>query len=106
MTIYQWKAQEARRWMSQIVFNICWNSEEVGSNAKGMDLSARMTASRQKSFLFPCPLNRLPAEGVVEIKGGFYHLKGSRLKVVLPTSGDFNEEETILEGIPSCLGFS
>ena len=34
-----------------------------------------------KSFLLPCPLYRLPAEGVAQIKGGLSHLKQSGLKV-------------------------
>jgi hypothetical protein len=35
--------------MSQLVFSICWNPEEVGSNAsEGIDLLARVRASRQE----------------------------------------------------------
>ena len=65
--------------MSQLVFSISWNPEEVGSNAsEGMDLLVRVRACRHKkkeSFLLPCPLYGLPAEGAVHIKGRFSHLK-------------------------------
>jgi len=48
--------------------------EEVGSNAsEGMDLSARATA--RVRLLLPCPLYRLPAINMAEIKGVFSHLK-------------------------------
>ena len=80
--------------MSQLVFSICQNPEEVGSNAsEEMELPAKARASRQNaSFLFPYLLHRLQTEGVVQIKGES-HLKRSRLKVGLPTSNDLIEGE-------------
>ncbi|EDL82258.1 rCG29069 [Rattus norvegicus] len=71
--------------MSQLGFNIYLNPKEVGSNAsEGMDFPE--TGSRQKSFLPPCPLYRLPAESVAQIKGGSYYFKISGLKIGFPTS--------------------
>ena len=62
--------------MSQLVFSLHQNPEEVGSNAsEGMDLLGRLRASRQgESFLLPCP-----HIGVVQIKGGSSHLKDLEL---------------------------
>jgi hypothetical protein len=51
---------------------ICRNPEESGSNVnKGMAV-LYMDKSKQakKANFLPCPLYRLPAEGVVQIKGG------------------------------------
>lgn len=55
--------------MSELLFRICWNPEEEGSNAtEEVDLPVR--ASRQRaSFVFSCPLNRMPAESMAHIKG-------------------------------------
>lgn len=54
-----------------------------------MDLPARLRASRQRaSFHFPCPLNRLPEEGVVQIEGGSFHLTGSRFRACLLISNN------------------
>jgi hypothetical protein len=37
------------RWISQLVFNLCWNSEEVGFNAgERMEFLTRGRKSKQK----------------------------------------------------------
>ena len=65
--------------MSQLVFSICWNPEEVGSNAsEGMDLLARQEkqAKTKSISLLPCPfIVSLPAEGMAQIKYVSSHLK-------------------------------
>ena len=43
---------------------------------------------KSKSFIVPCPLYRLPREGVAHIKDGSSCLKSSGLKVSLPTAND------------------
>ena len=76
--------------MSQLVYSICWNSKEVGSNAsEEMDLLARARASRQREKLpLSCPLSGLPAEGVAQIGGRSSYIKRSGLKVcVFPPQG-------------------
>ena len=74
--------------MSHLVFSICLNPEEVGSNAsEGMYLTVGLRTSRQReSFLLLCPLDRLPPKSVAQIKGGPSYFKRSRLKVGLSTS--------------------
>jgi hypothetical protein len=45
--------------MSQLIFSMHWNLEEVDTNAsEGMDLPARVRASRQKENKLPYPLQR------------------------------------------------
>lgn len=61
--------------MSQLVFIMCWNPDKEGFNAReGKDLLGRVLESRQKkNKLTPhCPIYRLPAEGVVQIKGEIF----------------------------------
>jgi hypothetical protein len=54
-------------WMSQLVFNTCWNSEEVGSNvSEGLASKARASRHRAKAS-FSMSLYRLPAEGVAQV---------------------------------------
>lgn len=49
-------------WMSQLAL---WNPEDVGSNAnEGVYLP-----DKNRAFFLPCPLYRLPTEGVVPMKG-------------------------------------
>ena len=51
-----------RDWVSQVVFSIQQNPEEVDSNAsEGMNLPMRADQAKSKNFLLPCPLHRLPA---------------------------------------------
>ena len=74
-------------WMPQLLFSMCWNPEEVGSNAsEGMDLPARQEQAKRASSLLPCPLYRQSAEGGAQITGKFSHLKRSGLKMCLRTS--------------------
>lgn len=50
--------------MSQLLFSMCWDPKETGADARERtDLPVRA------SFLLPCPLYRLPEEGVAQIKG-------------------------------------
>lgn len=55
----------------ELVFSICWNLEEVGSNAsEGMDLPARQEqAGKERKHPSSVLLYRLPAESVALIKG-------------------------------------
>ena len=73
--------------MSQLVFSIHQNPEEIGFNAsEKINLPARVKSNRQKaSVLLSCPLYGLPTEGVAQIKGGSCCLKGAELKVSLTT---------------------
>jgi hypothetical protein len=78
--------------MSQLVVSIFWNSDVVGSDAsEGMDLTVRVRENRQREsrLLYPCPLYRLPEEGVAQNKGRSSYHKRSRIKVHLPPSNDF-----------------
>ena len=62
--------------MSQLVFNIHGNPEEVGSNAMG-----GMGLLERAILLLLCVFyNRLPAEGVAQIEGGSSHLKDPESK--------------------------
>jgi hypothetical protein len=64
-----------------MVFNICQNPEEVGANVpEGMGLPARGSRQEKAVFLVPCPLYRLPAEGVAQSKGGSSYFRSRRLK--------------------------
>jgi hypothetical protein len=60
--------------MSQLDKSIHWNPKEVSSNVtEGMDLPERARASgKDKAFSFFLSFIRLPAEGVVRIKGRSY----------------------------------
>lgn len=50
---------------ASLVFSICQNSEEIGSNtSEAMDLRVRT------SFLLPCPSYNLPIEDVVQARDG------------------------------------
>ena len=72
--------------MSQLVVSIFWNSDVVGSDAsEGMDLTVRVRENRQREsrLLYPCPLYRLPEEGVTQMKTRSYHLRRFGLKVDL-----------------------
>jgi hypothetical protein len=55
--------------MSQLVFSIHWDPEEVGPSAsEGMDLPGRGITSRpRESFLLPCSLHSLPQEDRFQI---------------------------------------
>lgn len=74
-------------WMSQVVFSMCWNSEEVSSNSsKGIDFTSESNSKQVRNNYFfhvryvVCCL----AEGVVQVKDRSSHLKRSVLKVGLP----------------------
>ena len=59
-------------WVSQLIFSIYQNPEEVGSNdSEGMDMVADMgrEEAKRESFLPLSPLYKLPAEGVDQNKG-------------------------------------
>lgn len=60
-----------------------WNPKDVGSSAsEEMDMLARRgQAGKEKSFLLPCPLSRLPTEGVTQIGSVPSHLKRCGVKV-------------------------
>lgn len=81
---------QSMRLMSWLGFSINQNLEEAGFNtSEGMDLPARVRASRQRAcFLLPCPLYRLlPAEGVTQVKVDLPTSK-HHLKVCIPTLYD------------------
>lgn len=83
--------------MSQLLFNIDRNLEEVG-----FAIESEGKQAKSKNFLLR-PLYRLPAEGLVQIKGGSSHHKrsGFRMGVVPPQMMQFPT------GVPSGqLGFS
>jgi hypothetical protein len=74
--------------MSQLVFSILQDPEEVGFAAsEGIDFLVKQERAGKDRASFPplCPLYRLPAEGVVQITEGSSHLKRLGLKVYLPT---------------------
>ena len=80
--------------MSQLVFSIHGNPEEVGYNAtEGIDLSARTSSKERASFLIPYPLYRLAPECMAWTKGISFLLKRSGLKVNLTTSKDLIEKK-------------
>ena len=83
--------------MSQLVFSICWNPKEVGSNAsEGMDLPERLRAEMQaknKSFLLPC------------FYIGLQQKVWPKLKVGLSASNDPQSRKSLTD-VPSCLDFS
>jgi hypothetical protein len=77
--------------MSQLVFNIHWDPEEIGSNAYGgMNLPETVMANKQEAsaFILSCSLCRLSPEGMAQIYNGLSHLKRSRLRVGVATSND------------------
>ena len=87
------------------LFSIC----QLGSNASEGLASGRARASRQErgSFLLPCLLYRLSAEGMAQIKGGSAHLRRSGLEEGLHTSNEARKKKIkSFAGIPSHLGFS
>lgn len=59
VAVYQQKAQESsssihQGWMSQLVFSISQNPEEIGSSAhEGMDLLVRVSESKQAKSKLP-----------------------------------------------------
>ena len=60
--------------MSQLGFSIHQNPKEVGSNAReGMDLlvMAEVGGRERKSFPLPCPIYKLPAAILSQIRDGF-----------------------------------
>jgi len=65
-----------------MVVSIRQSPEEADSNvSEGMDVQARASRQRERaSFFLPCPLYRLPARGMTQIKGGSSPQKKSRLK--------------------------
>ena len=54
--------------VSQLVFSVCWNPKEAGSNAsEGMDVLARQEQGEKEQKLpFSVSLYRLPAEGMAQ----------------------------------------
>lgn len=77
-------------WMSQLVFSICWNPEEAGSNAsEGRNMLARRRQAGQEQKLPSVSLYRLPAESVAQIKGVSSCLKIRFKGVCLPASQDW-----------------
>jgi hypothetical protein len=80
---------------------MCWNPEAVYNASEEMNLSTRANIIREwtKVFFFQCPfICRLTPKAVAWIKGGSSHLKGSELKVGLPTLNDF-----IKKNLPRCI---
>jgi hypothetical protein len=73
--------------MSQLVFSIYLNTEEVGTYAsERMNLLVRKEQA-VKDLPSPLSLYRLQEEGVANISDRiFFPIKRSRLKVCLPTS--------------------
>lgn len=49
----------------------------------GLARESENKQTKRTSFLLPCPLHRLPTEGMTQIKGGSSYLKRPRLKVGL-----------------------
>ena len=73
-----WKVQESsscsvpQDWMSQLIFYVCWNLEEVGSNGSGGDvLAIWQQAGKEQKLLSSMLLYRLQEEGMSHIKGMF-----------------------------------
>lgn len=78
--------------MSQLVFSISWNLEDVGCNAgEEIDLLSKLgQAGKQQIFPSSLFLSRLPAEGVsqtikvclliskIQIRGGSFHFQLSK----------------------------
>lgn len=99
MTIYQWKVKESiscsvnRLYVSSLQYK---PKEADPTACEGVDNQAKRTSS-----LLLCPLYRLPAEDVTQVKGIAFHLKRYRLKVGLPTFS-FKKSPT---SVPSHLGF-
>lgn len=75
--------------MSQLIFSICWNPEE-------MKLPGRVRASKEKrlplSMSFIHALHRLTSADVALIKDKYSHLKGSGFWFDLHTSSDSIKE--------------
>lgn len=78
MTDREWKVPEFRScsatqgWMSQLVFSICWNAEEVYSSASevlGDGLARQGQTGKEQNPPPSVSLCKLPAEGMVQVKG-------------------------------------
>ena len=80
-----------------VVFSRCWNPEEVGSNAEGINLMVRMKASRQRTkgsffhvLYIGCPqkkavqIQRIFLPQKIWITGGSPHFKRTELRKKLP----------------------
>lgn len=81
--------------MSQLVFCLCWNPEEAGSNAnEGMNvLTMSGQAGEEQELPSSMSLHQFPAGGMAHIKGMSSHLK-IRIKVVcLSTSNVWTRNE-------------
>ena len=68
--------------MSQLLFDLYKNPEELGCNAGGrMELLVRLKqAGKEQKFSSSKSIYRIPAEGVAQIIGGFLHLRRFVLK--------------------------
>lgn len=90
MAANEWKVEESSTLgcMSQVIFSIPWNPNEVGFNAsEGMYLPAmREHTSKEQKLSSFMTLYRLLAAGVAPIRGGFFQLKWYGFKVCLPAS--------------------
>lgn len=106
-------SHSVHEWMSQLAFSLCWNSLEVGSNVcEEMNLLARLEqAGKEQGFLLPCPLYRLSAEVMAQIRDGSFYLKDLEqrcifppervgLKVDFPISNSLIKQKSVT-GVPS-----
>lgn len=77
--------------MSELVFRICQNLEEAGSNAReGMDLPVRKNRQREKaSYLHDLSIG---CRSHAQIKDGPAHLKRSGLEMGLATSNNLKKK--------------
>lgn len=87
--------------MSQLVFRIQQNPNEVGSNAS----KSESKQIKRASLLLPWPPYSLPVEGVAQVKGESPHLKRSGIKVGLPTLNNVVKKK-IPHKYTQSLGFS
>ena len=69
-------------------------------------IESKSKQAKKVSFLFPCPLYRLPTEGVLQIKDASSHLKSCGLKLYIPMSNDWIKKKNPSQVLPNHLGFS
>ena len=81
-------------WISQLVFSVHWNPEEVGSNAsERMDLLAgKEHLGKEQKLPSSMSLYNLSGESMTQIRGGCSQLKYLNISPMIPTfpiySGD------------------
>lgn len=83
--------------LSQLVFRMCWNPEEVCCNADGgVVLPVRAGRSRGQASFFHVRYIGLPAEGLAQSKGGsIVSPQRSGLEGGFPVSNDFIRKKKI-----------